>query len=102
MEKSSVTAVHNYGCRDDPLNFRPISIVSIIAKTLEKLVASQLSAFFEQFQLLSQYQGAYHAGRSTEQILLFAMYSITALDAGQVVCTVFLDLRKAFDSALCS
>ena len=70
----------------------------ILAKILEKLVASQLSIYFEQFQLLSQYQGAYRTGRSAEQILSFAMDSITqALDAGQVVCTAFFDLRKAVD-----
>ena len=46
---------------DDPSNFRPISVV--LAKILEKLAASQLS---EEFQLLSQYHGAYRAGRSTE------------------------------------
>ena len=73
-------------------------MVPVLAKILEKLVASQLSTYFENFQLLNPYQGAYHIGRSTEQILLFAVDTITqALDAHQVVCTAFLDLRKAFD-----
>jgi len=76
-----------------------LAVFPILAKILEKLVASQLSTYFEQHQLLSEYQGAYRASRSTEQILLFATNSITqALDAGKVVCTTFLDRRKAFDS----
>ena len=67
-KKSNVTAVHKSGCKDDPSNFRPISrsVVPILAKILKKLVASQLSINFEQHQLLSQHQGAYHTGRSIE------------------------------------
>jgi len=80
---------------DQQINLRPISVVPIIAKILEKLVAFQLSAYL-QSQLLSPYQGAYCNGRSTEQI---AVDTITqALDAYQVVCITFLDLRKVFDS----
>ena len=49
--------------------------------------------------MLSPYQGAYRGDKSTEQILLFAVDTITqALDACQIVCTAFLDLQKAFDS----
>ena len=44
-KKSNVTAVHKSGCMDDPSNFRPISVVPILAKILEKLVASQLSIY---------------------------------------------------------
>lgn len=79
------------GSRNDPSNFRPIPVTPVIAKTLKKLVASQLSTYFEWSQLLGPYQGTYHGGRSTEQILLFAVDSITqVLDARQIVCTAFL------------
>ena len=71
----------------------------IIAKVLEKLFASQLNGYCEDNQLLSPYQGAYRSGRSTEQILLFAVDTMmNASDHRQVVCAAFLDLRKAFDS----
>ena len=41
----------------------------------------------------------YRCGRSSDQILLFAVDKIVnALDRGSVVCAAFLDLRKAFDS----
>ena len=98
-KQSNVTAVYKYGSRNDPSNYRPISVVPIIAKVLEKLVASQLNGYCEENQLLSPYQGAYRSGRSTEQILLFAVDTIVnALDHRRIVCAAFLDLRKAFDS----
>ena len=75
-----------------------IQIVSIIAKIL-KIVATQLSDYFESNELLHPHQGAYRHGRSTEDILSVAIDTIvTCLDKGDAVCAAFLDLRKAFDS----
>ena len=74
-------------------------MIPIIVKLLERLTASQLNSYCEENQLLSPYQGAYCSGRSTEQILLFAIDIIAnALDCCRTVCAAFLDLRKAFDS----
>ena len=39
-KQCNVTAVHKAGPQDDPSNYHPISVVSVIAKTLEKIVAS--------------------------------------------------------------
>ena len=66
------------------------------AKILEKLTASRLGMYLESHNFLHEHQGAYHHGKSSEQILLFAVDSIVrALDQGLVVCAAFLDLRKA-------
>ena len=49
--------------------------------------------------MFHDHQGAYRHGRSSEQILFFAVDAIVrALDRGLVVCAAFLDFRKAFDS----
>ena len=68
-----------------------------MAKVLEKFISNQL--FLENHHLLNDLQGEYRHGRSTDNILLYAVVTITqALDAGNLVCVAFLDLRKAFDS----
>ena len=70
-------------------------MVPVIAKLLEKLVASQLNGYCEDNQLLSPYQGAYRSGRSTKQILLFAVDTIVnALDHRRVVFATFLGAFK--------
>ena len=38
-------SVHKGGADNDPTNYRPIAVVSIIAKILEKIVATQLSVY---------------------------------------------------------
>ena len=98
-KQSNVSPIHKGGSCDDPGNFRPISVVPIIAKVLEKLVANQLLNYFETHRLLHDHQGAYRCGRSSNQILLYSIDMIvSALDKGLAVCAAFLDLRKAFDS----
>ena len=68
-----------------------------MAKVLEKFISNQL--FLENHHLLNDLQGEYHHGRSTDNILLYAVDTIIlALDAGNSVCAAFLDLRKAFNS----
>ena len=57
----------------------PISVVPIAAKILEKVVSNQLHSFLEGNELLSPYQGAYHHGKSTEQLLLVASDTVAHL-----------------------
>ena len=60
-KRSHITPVHKGGADDDPTNYRPIAcaVVSIIAKILEKIAATQLSDCFESNELLYPHQGAY-------------------------------------------
>ena len=98
-KQSNTTPVHKGGSCDDLGNFRPISVVPVTVKVLEKLISFQLSSYLEDHDLLYDHQGAYRCGRSADQILLFVADIVTcALDKGSTVCAAFLDLRKAFDS----
>lgn len=87
----NVSPVYKGGDKGDLGNFCPISVVLVVAKILEKLIASRLSSYLEHHNFLHEHQKAYHHGRSAEQILLFAVDTIVhALDQGMVVCAAFL------------
>ena len=59
-KQSHITPIHKGGPTDDPSNYRPISVVCMVAKILEKIVSTgQLSSYLEDYQLLHPYQGAY-------------------------------------------
>ena len=89
-----ITPVHKAGHLDDPA----ISILSLWLQNFGE-DSVQLASYLEQHSLLHPYQGAYHCGRSTENIVLVATdYIVHFLDTGQSVCTAFLDFCKAFDS----
>ena len=98
-KRCNVTPVHKGGASDIPGNYRPISVVPVVAKVLERMVAQQLHIYFEDCHSLTPFQCAYQKGKSTEQLLLIAVDYITqALDDRSTTCVAFLDLRKAFDS----
>ena len=94
-----ITPIHKgKGDSTDPSNFRPISIVSTIAKIIEKFVKCQLVKYFNLNNLFSPSQFAYLKNHSTQT----ALYSIidkciNNIDSGNVNIIAFLDLSKGFD-----
>ena len=76
-------------------NYRPISILPILSKVIEKVVASQLMAHLEAQQLLHPQQFEFRSGYSTKIAnCYFVENAKTSLDGGSVVGAVFLDLKK--------
>ena len=75
-KKSNVTPVHKGGQTDDPGNYRPISVVLIVASVFKKMIATQLNNFLEHHSSLHNLQGAYRHGRSADQILMYAVDTI--------------------------
>ena len=81
--------------KSDPANYRPISLLSILSKLLEKHVQSYI---LETCSPLSPNQWGFSRGKSTTGALLAATHAWhLALDGGNDICCVFLDLSKAFD-----
>ena len=96
---SHITPVHKGGAFDNPGNYRPISVVPVLAKLLERTVSTQLEMFLEQNNL-----SAYHMGKSTEDILLLAVdHIVHSLDVREAVCAAFLKslrfLRPLYSAA---
>ena len=51
-KQSNITPFHKGGPEDDSSNYRPISVVWVIAKILEKIVSVQLSGYLICFTLI--------------------------------------------------
>ena len=82
-----------------PSKYRPISLLSIPSKLLERLVFNYLLDICLSNNLISDSQFGFLPQRSTESALLSALTPIySALDDSSSVCCVFFDLSKAFDS----
>ena len=67
----NVTPVHKGEAADIPENYRPISVVPVMAKVLEKIVTHQLLSYFEDCQSLSPFLRAYRGGRSMHRAIAF-------------------------------
>ena len=77
-------------------DYRPISLVG---KTFERHIFNLIYDHLKLSNFLSSRQFGFRPGFSTETALLFATNSwFSSLEHGTSVCSVFLDLKKAFDS----
>ena len=77
-------------------NYRPVSILPIVAKIYEKEMVRQLENYFE--NLLSPYISGFRKTHSCETVLIRMVEHIKkSLDHGKIVCAVLMDLSKAFD-----
>lgn len=94
-----VVPVFKSGDKDDVGNYRPISLLSILSKILEKIVATQLMSFLENNKLLANSQHGFRAKLSTETALMKVNEHIyNNIDEQKVSLLLLLDLSKAFDS----
>ena len=80
-------------------NYRPISIIPVVAKVFERIIYDQAHAFLTNNNILSNCPSGFRCLHSTVTALLEATndwaYNI---DHGNVNSVVFLDLEKAFDT----
>ena len=87
------------GSQSDPDNYRPISVLSVIARLFEKLIHQQLYSYIK--NSLSETQSGFKKGYSTETSLLNTTNRwIMNIDKKSYSMILFLDLRKAFDILL--
>ena len=97
-KKGLITPIYKGGKRDDPTNYRPITLLPTISKTMEAIVADALRQFLEDNRLLTPYQHGFRNGHScTSNLLLTRNDWSKHLDAGTEVDVLYLDFSKAFD-----
>ena len=85
------------GSKSDPDNYRPISVLSVIARLFEKLIHEQLFPYFNDY--LYKNQSGFRPKYSTQTALLNTSNQwLLNIDKGDYNIAVFLDLRKAFDT----
>ena len=80
-------------------NYWPISNLSFLSKTLERIVASQIEGYLTTNGLFAKMQSAYRKHHSTETALLRVVNDIDqAIDNKCEAVLVLLDLSAAFDT----
>ena len=80
-------------------NYRPISILPVFSKILEKLMHKRLTSFLEKHELLFKHQYGFQKGKSTEHAILDLHSNIIkAIEKKEKTFAIFLDFAKAFDT----
>jgi len=79
--------------------YRPISLLPIFSKILEKIVHTQLYSYLISNNLISKPQYGFRKQYSTNHVATYLTNIIaSARDKKEKILEIFLDLRKAFDT----
>ena len=98
-KSSYVVPIPKANCYNNPSNYRPVSLLPILSKLLEKHIYSLLNHHLQNTQPLSNFQWGFQAGKSTVTALLETTHNwLQLMEEGHEVGAVFFDLKKAFDS----
>lgn len=80
-------------------NYRPISVLPVLSKILEKLMHKSLMSFLNDSKILSENQYGFREGHSTYMAFLSIIDQITEkMENKKYSIGIFLDLSKAFDT----
>ena len=100
LKITSVIPLHKEGEKNEPNNFRPISLLPTLGKIFEKIILNRVSNYFKDFEILNSKQfgfrekrGIVDAVSSLVELIRSSKHSYTE----HTYCT-FLELRKAFDT----
>ncbi|RMC21385.1 hypothetical protein DUI87_02248 [Hirundo rustica rustica] len=96
---ANVMLIHEKCGKDDPYNYRPVSLTSVPGKVMEQFILSAIMQHVQDGQGIRPSQHGFRRGRSCLTNLISFYDQVTSLvDAGMAVDVVYLDFSKAFDT----
>ncbi len=94
-----VVPIFKAGDANEPKNYRPVSLLPIVSKVLERVIAKQLVKYLDGNHLLSNTQHGFRSLLSTETALLTLSNKLYEnIDNRKISLLTLCDLSKAFDS----
>ena len=97
MKSSMVTPIYKGKSKLQVSNYRPVSVLPILSKVLEKLMFNRLVNFLEKREIIYENQYDFQKSKSTTHAV-FDIHTriVKALDQGNLASSVFLDFAKTF------
>ena len=96
---AKVIPVFKKGDKQNIENYRPISILPVFSKVLERIMCNRLYEYFMNNNLLHENQFCFQINNSTEHaILQFTRDIAQNFDNGKFTLCVFIELSTAFDT----
>ena len=98
-KRANIVPIYKGGRREDPLNYRPVSLTSVVGKLCEKVIKEAWMEHLERNNILTDCQFGFRRGRSCSSNLLsfYSKVIDTVQERDGWVDSVYLDQKKAFD-----
>ena len=99
LKQAVIVPMHKGNDKHKPANYRPISLISNIAKIFEKIVYKRIYEFVQENNIIDQNQHGFVKNKGTKDALRYLTNIIyNKLDKSEPLIITFLDLAKAFDT----
>ena len=96
---SNIVPVHKTASKGLACNYRPISLLCIVSKLLERHMYSKMEEHLNSNNVLSEAQWGFRPLHSAGSALIGPTHHwLKTLESGSSVCSVFFDIKKAFDT----
>ncbi|KAI5638488.1 reverse transcriptase (RNA-dependent DNA polymerase) domain-containing protein [Phthorimaea operculella] len=91
-KQAVIVPIHKAGPKDNPSNYRPISLLSLFSKVLEKLVNRRLVKYLNKHNIISTSQFGFQSGKSTEDAVGLLLDTVSgALDKGPTLFIIYIN-----------
>ena len=98
-KNAKVIPIFKSGSKSNVGNYRPISVLSVVSKIIERAVHDQVYSYMSANNYLSSSQSGFRTQFSTATTVIDVQdYILKNMDEGKVTGAIFLDLKKAFDT----
>ncbi|KAK4809665.1 hypothetical protein QYF61_002562 [Mycteria americana] len=95
----NVTPIYSKGWKEDPGDYRPVSLTSVPGKVMEQIILSAITQHIQDNQVIRPSQHGFMKGRSCLTNLISFYVKVTHLvEEEKAVDVVYLHFSKAFDT----
>ena len=100
-KSAKVTPIHEGGSKSETKNYRPISVIPVVAKIFKKHIHEQLYRYLNENCLLTNCQSGFRSLHSTVTALLETTNNWNMnIDNGYLNGVIFIDLKKALTAKI--
>ena len=91
--------LYKKGSTTRPKSYRPISLLPLISKIIEKVIHNQTQGYLDENKILYRFQSVFRKHFSTDSCLSYLNNKIaTGFESGLHTGMILIDLQKAFDT----
>jgi retron-type reverse transcriptase len=99
MKIAKVIPIHKKNAKNEFANYRPVSVLPVFSKMIEKLMFNRLLMFLDKYEILYENQFGFRKNMSTRLALCSLVNEFQgAIERKEIMISIFIDLSRAFDT----